>query len=174
MLKKLFKTFFALALLQTSLLSNEINIDKILKNAHNSNKEVMLYLHRVGCSYCNSMQEFTLEDDDVAEYLENNFQVIQINISHKDTYIYKGEKSGGICLAKRIGYDFYPSALFLDDGGDIKYASVGYNDDSEFLVILHYIYSHSNSSMKLDTYKEKIGFQKSQDNDIIDPRKHEN
>ena len=110
----LLKTFITIVLLQTSLLSQEINIDKIHLKTKTSNRDTIIYLHRIGCSYCNSMQEFTLEDDDVAEYLQEHYEVIHINVSLKDSITYKGSKSGGICLAKKIGYDFYPSVLFLD------------------------------------------------------------
>ena len=37
MLKKILEIFFTLALLQTSLFSNKINIDKILKSTYQSN-----------------------------------------------------------------------------------------------------------------------------------------
>ena len=70
MIKILFQTFFTLALLQTTLFSQTINIDSIVKNAYAHDKKVILYLHRIGCSYCNSMQEFTLEEDDVANYIQ--------------------------------------------------------------------------------------------------------
>ena len=118
------------------------------------------------------MQEFTLEDDDIAEYLENNYKVIHINISHKDKITYQNEQSGGLCFAKKIGYDFYPSALFLDAKGDIKYASVGYKDEFEFMAILEYINSNDFKIISFNQYKKKIGFEKNTDTEIVDPRKY--
>ena len=172
MINFLIKTFITLVLLQTSLLSQEINIEKIIKNARNSNKDVILYLHRIGCSYCNSMQEFTLEDDDVAQYLKANYEVIHINVSLKDSVTYKGKKSGGICLAKNIGYDFYPSVLFLNKDANIDYASVGYKNEFEFLVILNYVHGDFYKNMSLKKYKQEIGFKKNLDAEINDPRSH--
>jgi thioredoxin-related protein len=99
----LLKTIITIVLLQTSLLSQEINIDKIHLRTKTSNKNTIIYLHRIGCSYCNSMQEFTLEVDDVAEYLQEHYEVIHINVSVKDSITYKGCKSGGGCLAKKVG-----------------------------------------------------------------------
>ncbi len=172
MIKFLIKTFIFLVLLQASLFSQEINIDKIIQTAHKSNKDVILYLHRIGCSYCNSMQEFTLEDDDVQEYLDENYKVIHVNVSLKDTIVYKGKKSGGICLAKNIGYDFYPSALFLNKNADIEYASVGYKNEFEFFVILNYMHNDFYKEMSLKEYKQQIKFSKNLDDEIKDPRKH--
>ena len=172
MINFLFKSLFICVLFQTSLLSNNINIDQILLDTQKSKKQVLIYLHRIGCSYCNSMQEFTLEDDKVAQYLEDNYKVIHINVSLKDTVTYKNEHSGGPCYAKKIGYDFYPSALFLDTNGDIKYASVGYKDENEFIVILQYVNSSDFKNMSFNQYKRKIGFEKNTDLEIVDPRKY--
>ena len=118
------------------------------------------------------MQEFTLEDDDVNEYLQENYEVIHINVSLKDDVTYKGTQSGGICLAKKIGYDFYPSVLFLDKNSDIEYASVGYKDELEFLVILNYHRKGFHKKMSLNEYKKSIDFTKDLDSQIQDPRKH--
>jgi len=166
------KIIIACVLFELSLFSSQINIDNIVKKAYNSNKGVILYLHRVGCSYCNSMEEFTLDDDEVVSYIEKNYVFIEVNISHKDTITYHGKKSGGICLAKNIGYDFYPSTLFLDKNANIEYASVGYKDESEFLTILQYVHKKMYNKMSLSEYKKSIGFKKDTQAEIVDPRKH--
>ena len=118
------------------------------------------------------MQEFTLEDDDITEYMQKYYEVIHINVSLKDNITYKGNQSGGICLAKKIGYDFYPSVLFLDKNSEIEYASVGYKDELEFLVILNYHHNNFHKTMSLNKYKKSIGFTKDLDSQIQDPRKH--
>lgn len=174
MLNYIVKTILVLTLLHSTLFSQVINIDKILKNSKKSSKNVILYFHRIGCSYCNSMQEFTLDDDEVKEYMDKNYKLIRINVSLKDTITYKGKVSGGICLAKRIGYNFYPSTLFLDDKENIKYASVGYKNESEFLVILKYIKGNFYKKLSLHEYMKKIGFKNNQPNEIKDTRKRKN
>jgi len=173
MIKILFKIFFTFALLQTTLYAKEINIDKLVQNSNKSNKKVLLYLHRVGCAYCNSMEEFTLEDELVLEYMQSNYEIVHINVSYKDIFIYKGKKSGGHCLAKRIGYAFYPSSLFLDKNGDIAYPVVGYKNEYEFLVILQYFKEDYYKTMTLKEYKKKIGFTKNLDEEIQDTREHD-
>lgn len=166
------KTLFVLLLLQTTLFSKDINIDTIIKTAEQSEKSVILYLHRIGCSYCNSMQEFTLDDDDVKEYIAQNYILVKINVSLKDTITYKGKISGGICLAKHIGYNFYPSILFLNKNADIEYASVGYKNETEFLVILQYFKSDAYKNQSLKEYKKYISYKKSSSDEIQDTRQH--
>lgn len=167
------RTIYTLILFQSLLFSQTINIDNIVKTAHKSNKSVILYLHRIGCSYCNSMQEFTLDDDEVKEYINKKYKLVKVNVSLKDTITYKGKVSGGICLAKRIRYNFYPSTLFLDENANIKYATVGYKNESKFLVILKYVKGNFYKKMTLNEYIKKIGFQKDQIDEIKDTRKHD-
>jgi len=173
MQKNLLQIFFSFVLLQTTLLSKDIDIDAIVKDSYKSHKKVFLYLHRVGCGYCNSMEEFTLDDEFVKEYIEKNYEVIHINVSYKDRFTYMGEETGGHCLAKKIGYAFYPSTLFLDENGKIAYPVVGYKNEYEFLVILKYFKNNIYKNMSLTEYKQKIGFNnKNLDDEIKDTRKH--
>ncbi len=173
MQKNLLRIFFSFVLLQTTLLSKDINIDKIVQDSYRSHKKVFLYLHRVGCGYCSSMEEFTLDDELVQAYLKKNYKVININVSYKDTFIYKGKKNDGHALAKKIGYAFYPSTLFLDKNGKIAYPVVGYKNEYEFLVILKYFKDDMYRDMSLTEYKKKIGFNnKNLDNEIKDTREH--
>jgi thioredoxin-related protein len=173
MQKILLKIFFSFVLLQTNLLSKDIDIDKIVQDSYKSHKKVFIYLHRVGCGYCSSMEEFTLDDEQVKSYLKKNYTVININVSYKDKYIYKGEKNGGHCLAKKIAYAFYPATLFLDKHGDITYPVLGYKNEYEFLVILKYFKNDAYKNMSLKEYKQKIGFnQKNLDDEIKDMREH--
>ena len=171
MLKLIFISFFAIVLSSSSLFSKNLNIDKISKQ---SSKELVVYLHRIGCSYCNSMSEFTLDEDSVKDELTKNFNFIEINVSHEHKIIYKGKTTGGVCFAKDIGYAFYPAALFFDKQGNVKYASLGYKDEYEFLLILKYVKEGFYKTMSLDAYKKKIGFVKNTDDEIVDPRKNAN
>lgn len=156
----------------TFLNAQDINIDEAVKLSKKTNKPILLYFHKIGCSYCNSMEAFTLDDDFVIDFIQNNYKIIHINVSHSDQIIYKGKTRGGLCLAKDIGYNFYPSVLFLDDKADIQYASLGYKSENEFLVILEYVKKGFNKTMSLDSYKEQINYQSNLEDEINDNRKH--
>jgi len=168
MLKLFILSFMALLTFESNLFSKTINIDEIVKN---TNKEVIVYLHKIGCSYCNSMEEFTLDDDAVKEYIQEHYKFISINVSLEDRIIYKGKETGGKCFAKDVGYAFYPAILFLDRDAKIKYVSLGYKDEFEFLVILKYVYEGFYKDISLDEFKEKEGFTKDTESEITDKRK---
>ena len=117
------------------------------------------------------MEEFTLDDDTVIKYMNQNFEMVNVNVSLKDKLTYKGEVSGGICLVKKINYSFYPAMIFLDENADIKYASLGYKSESEFLIILKYVKTGSHKTMTLDEYKEEQNYSHNLEDEINDERK---
>jgi len=170
MLKSNFFLSFVL-LFTLSLNAKEINIDKRLQNLPTT-KELIIYLHRTGCSYCNSMEEFTLEDETVNDFLNTHYEVIRINITDDDKIIYKNKESSGLEFAKSVGYNFYPSVLFLNEKADIEYASVGYKDEFEFILILNYVKKGFYKQMNLSEYKRITGFKKNSDDTIVDSRKN--
>lgn len=118
------------------------------------------------------MQEFTLEDDSVAEYINENFILVSINITDDDTIIYKGKQSSGVDFAKAIGYNFYPSSLFFSKDMKLLYGAAGYKNEIEFMTILEYMHEGAFKRMSLDEYKKSIDYQDDMLNQIEDRREH--
>ena len=56
----------------------DFDLDKIVLDANRTNKQVMLFLHKDGCSFCDNMI-FDLEDDNVSKAIEKNFILVDIN-----------------------------------------------------------------------------------------------
>ena len=161
-MKIVIKTFLIILILQLSLQAREININEIVKSATKSNKHLFVWLHKTDCGYCESMREFTLENDIVKLFIEKNFIFVHINVWEKDKVIYKDSITNGRDFAKNIGYDFYPTSLFFDDNAEMIYAEVGYKDneaspnEKRFLTILNYINSKSYKTMDYEDYEFDI------------------
>ena len=164
------KTLFLILLIPLSIYSKIIDIDRSVLNANKSNKKILIYLHRTGCSYCNSMEEFTLDDDNVKEFISNYYELVSINISLSDKIIYKNKISDGLSFAKTVGYNFYPTILFLDKNTDIEYHSIGYKDELEFILILNYVKDGYFKKSDLCSYKKEMGYKKDDVEQIVDPR----
>ena len=170
MMKHIIFIMLTTVLLQSSLLSKTIDINKISKT---SKKELVVYLHITGCSYCNAMSEFTFDDDAVLLYLKKNFHFIDINVSDKERVLYNAKVTSAKQFSKDIGYAFYPSVLFFNRDGSVKYAALGYKDEAEFLLILQYIHQGFYKKMQFAQYKKQVNFKKS-NNEIDDSRKYAN
>jgi thioredoxin-related protein len=118
------------------------------------------------------MQEFTIEDERVDRYIKDNYVFITINISLDDKIIYKSKKTTSLSFAKAIGYNFYPSSVFIGENSEIVYATPGYKDEDEFMAILKYVQSNMYNKMDYESYKREIGYKNSDLNQIEDKRIH--
>ncbi len=139
-----------------SLFARNIDIDAIVKNSIKNDKHLFIFLHRTDCGYCESMLMFTLDDDPVKELINKDFIYLHINISEDDVVKYNNFKGSGRDFAKHVGYNIYPSSLFLNAKREIIYAVPGYQDKDQFLLVLKYVNSGAYKTMGYQSFKKKM------------------
>lgn len=100
---------------------------------------------------------FTLDDDSVKEIVEKDFVFLHINISEDDLVKYNGFSGNGREFAKHVGYNIYPSSLFLNSETELVYAVPGYQDKDQFQLILKYVNSGAYKTMGYQSFKKKMG-----------------
>jgi len=127
----MFKIVFFLLIFMASLYAKEINIDKAALKARDLHKHLFVFLHKTDCGYCESMIQFTFEDELIKPFIKKNFLYLSINVNDNDIVSYKDFKGSGREFAKSIGYDFYPTALFFDKMANIVEVEVGYIDSEK-------------------------------------------
>lgn len=155
--KSIARFFLFLIVLNISLLAKNIDINSIVKESVEPNKHLFIFLHRTDCGYCESMLMFTLDDDSVKEVVDKNFVFLHINISEDDLVKYNGFSGNGRAFAKYVGYNIYPSSLFLNNEKEIVHAVPGYQDKDQFLLILKYVNSGAYKTMGYQSFKKKMG-----------------
>lgn len=148
--------FLFIIVFNISLFARSIDIDAIVKNSVKNGQHLFIFLHRTDCGYCESMLMFTLDDDPVKELISKDFIYLHINISEDDNVTYKDFVGNGRAFAKHVGYNLYPSSLFLNSKNDIVYAIAGYQDKNQFLWVLKYIDSGMYKTMDYQAFKKKI------------------
>ncbi|OQX57776.1 MAG: hypothetical protein B5M52_06730 [Helicobacteraceae bacterium 4484_230] len=158
------KAFFLAALLQTFVTAGEINLDIFAKTALKTNRHLFVFLHKTDCGYCESMIEFTLDDDRVKPLVKKKFVFAHINIRENDRVVYKGFEGSARAFAKEIGYDFYPTSIFFDGKNEIVYAAPGYQDEDRFYAILNYVDTKAYERIDFETFKKRF-WQRRQKND---------
>lgn len=125
--------------LQVSLFAKDINIDTLAKNLQNSNKHLLIFLHKTGCPYCDKMIEFTLDDETNSELIKNNFVFIDINVKDDGRVTYKDFAGSKQEFAIYMGRNMYPSTLFFDATNTKVFAQTGYVDEDYYFKILQYV-----------------------------------
>ncbi|MBL0708804.1 MAG: thioredoxin fold domain-containing protein [Sulfurimonas sp.] len=158
MFKLIFKIFLFSLLLQASIIAKEININTLAKSLSLSHKHLFVWLHQNGCPYCANMEKIALNDADVKALIKKDFLEVHINIDENDTIVYDDFKGNAHNFAKSIGYNFYPSSLFIDKNANLVYAVPGYKDESIFFTILNYVSSGSYKKVEFEIYKDDFEF----------------
>lgn len=148
--------FLFIIALNISLFARNIDVDAMVKKSVGMDKHLFIFLHRTDCGYCESMITFTLDDDPVKELIKKEFVYLHINISEDDVVRYKGFTGNGREFAKYVGYNIYPSSLFLNNKSEIIHAVPGYQDKDQFLLILKYIDSGEYKNVGYQTFKKKM------------------
>ncbi|MDD5211441.1 MAG: thioredoxin fold domain-containing protein [Sulfuricurvum sp.] len=154
--KLLTSLFLFIIAFNITLFARNIDIGAIVKNSVEKNKHLFIFLHRTDCGYCESMQTFTLDDDLIKELIKKDFVFLHINILEDDVVKYNNFTGNGREFAKYVGYNIYPSSLFLDSANEIIYAIPGYKDKDQFLLILKYVDSGAYKIMDYQAFKKKM------------------
>ncbi|MFB9150090.1 thioredoxin family protein [Roseovarius ramblicola] len=87
-----------------------------LAEAEAEDKRLMLIVEQRGCIYCTRMHEEVFPRPAIADYIRENFFVVQINL-HGDTEVtdFDGESLSEKAAARKWGLLFTPSILFLPE-----------------------------------------------------------
>ena len=87
-----------------------------LAEANAEGRRLVLFVEQRGCIYCHKMHEEVFSLPDVAEYIEENFFVVQINL-HGDTEItdFDGESLSEKAATRKWRVLFTPNIVFLPE-----------------------------------------------------------
>ena len=153
---KIVNFFFLIILLPTFLLAKEINIEALIDKATKEKKHLFVYLHWKDCVYCQEMQMFTLDNENVQNLIKKDFIFQDIDTADNDTVKYKDFHGTAKEFVKYIGFGF-PTSVFYDKDKSVAQLFPGIYDEQEFQVILRYISSEAYKKLDYDEYVKKNG-----------------
>jgi len=133
--------------------ADDINIDTTFGEAKKSHKYVLIFLHKPDCNYCETMIEFTLTDEKIEQKIKKNFVFVDINTGDSGEVTFDNFKGTRKEFAEDLGYNFYPSSVFMDENKEEVYAVAGYKDEKDFLSILRFVESDSYEGMSIEDFK---------------------
>ena len=87
-----------------------------LAEANAEDKRLMLIVEQRGCIYCTRMHENVFPRPEIADYIRENFFVVQLNL-HGDIEVtdFDGESLSEKAATRKWGLLFTPSILFLPE-----------------------------------------------------------
>jgi len=155
-MKNTTKFFLIAVFLHISLQSKEINFNNLVETAKKSNKHIFVLLHKTGCGYCVRMKNSTIKDPKIHSILDKYFIYVNINVHDRDIVIYEDFMGTSKEFAIDVGYDFYPSSLFIDYNGDIVYDVAGYKEKEVFEKMLNYVKTNSYEYIDFSGFNSKF------------------
>jgi thioredoxin-related protein len=87
-----------------------------LDEANDEGKRLMIMVEQRGCIYCTRMHEHVFPRPEIADYIRENFFVVQLNL-HGDIEVtdFDGESLSEKAATRKWGLLFTPSILFLPE-----------------------------------------------------------
>lgn len=142
--------FLATICLEINANNTTLNINNIINNATNSNKQVMVFFHMSHCGYCKRMKNRTLNNPQIKNYMDKNFVLIDINIDDHEKVLFNNISYSKQDFADQLEVDFFPTVIFFDEEAEITYMARGYRKIQKFQKILKFI--HTKSFEKVDFF----------------------
>lgn len=85
-----------------------------LETARDEGKRLAIIFEQRGCIYCSKMHEEVFSDLKIAEYIQENFMVVQMNLfGDEEVTDFDGEALPEKEMAQRWGVVFTPTMMFL-------------------------------------------------------------
>ncbi len=141
-----------------------------VEEAAAAGRRVMLYFYQDGCPYCKKLMEVNLSQKDIVDRLKRDFDVIAINIwGDREVTDMDGEQLTEKRYARKLGVQFTPTLIFLDEQGKVVARLNGYYPPHQFRVVLDYVAGHREKDMSLREYYASVSPAKSTGRLHIEP-----
>ena len=148
--------FLLLFLFSITLYARDINIDALV--AKTNSKPLFLFFHKPHCGHCSHMLKFTLADKQIKHEIDTKFVYVDMYIKESGMVTYKDFKGTRRDFAKYLGYDFYPTSIFIDETGAVVNATPGAREQDYFIDVLNYVSTKQYKKMEFETYLDTLDF----------------
>ena len=107
--------------------------------AADAGKRMMIYFGQDGCPYCEHLHNTSFRQTDLLALMQTHFDAVAINIfGDVDVVWTDGEEYNEKTLARKLGVQFTPSLMFLDENGEEILRLAGYQPPEKLGIALQY------------------------------------
>jgi thioredoxin-related protein len=110
------------------ILISSFSFSKTLKSLleNNINKPIIVLISQNHCKFCENQKKYLKDDDDLIEFIWNNFQFIELNRNK-------------VQIPKDLSTPASPTTFIIDKEGYILYKHVGYISKDDLKAVLNKI-----------------------------------
>ncbi|MCL1864268.1 MAG: thioredoxin fold domain-containing protein [Spirochaetes bacterium] len=135
------------------------NISTVFKNNDNKKnpdlkKPVLIFFYTEWCTFCKKMDKETFNNNEIAQYMNENYINIRVNPEKENSKIKVMEKDlTPYELMMHTGAQGFPTTLFFNDKMKPLTVIPGYVENKTFLLILKYLKEEwYNKNVSMDDY----------------------
>ncbi len=111
-----------------------------LAKAKTEDKPIFVEFYTDWCPYCKKFQKETINEQNVARILAENFVYVRLNAEDsKKRATFQGKSLSNVELTNSFGISAYPSLVFLDSGAQPITMLSGFVPARKFASVLDYI-----------------------------------
>ena len=109
-------------------------------DAARDGKRVMIYVGQDGCPYCTKLMTANFSQADIVATTRRHFVPVALDLwGDRETTWIDGGAQPEKALAQRLGVQFTPTLLFLDEAGKVVVRLDGYWPPQRFRAVLAYV-----------------------------------
>lgn len=159
-MQNIVKILIAVSFVFTMGNTSDIDVNKIILQAKEESKKILIFVHSPNCSYCRRMVSQNFQDKNILDAVKKHFVLLDVDIHEKGTVVYKEFRGDRKAFAEHIGAVAVPATLFMDQEGEVIYDFVGYRNMDEFLTELKYVTTRSYKNISVEAFSEDLEFEK--------------
>lgn len=96
-----------------------LDLQEDLATAKSLNKDLLILFEQKGCPYCKELHEVNFARDDISNYIQEHYYVLQINMwGNRSVTDFDGEELDEKELSKKWFVQFTPTTIMFDSGGE--------------------------------------------------------
>lgn len=152
--------------------SNKINwmsFEEAVKLNETQPKKIFIDVYTDWCGWCTKMDQTTFTDQDIINYINENFYAVKFNAEQSESIEFNGHtftntpSQGGrknthqLAAALLQGKVSYPSYVFMNENNQLLTAVPGYADAKNFMPILKYFGSNAFKTMDWNEFSKQQG-----------------
>ena len=115
---------------------NWLTIEEAQELSKKEPRKIIMDVYTDWCGWCKKMDKTTFADEEVAQYVNENFYAVKLKADSKDKVTFKGKEFSKGELAQAFRVSGYPTIVFFDKSFSKFQPVSGYRGADDFLALL--------------------------------------
>jgi thioredoxin-related protein len=115
---------------------NWLTIEEAEALSEKEPRKILMDVYTDWCGWCKKMDKTTFADEEVAEYVNENFYAVKLKADSNDKVTFKGKTYSKGELAQAFRVTGYPTIVFFDQSFSKFQPVSGYRGADDFLALL--------------------------------------